>query len=42
MRRPGFTPVGLPPTDHQGEHNIPPDDENEDHGGDLPQVPLQA
>ena len=37
-----FTPVGLPPTDQQGEHNIPLDDENEDHGGDLPQVPLQA
>ena len=41
MHQPGFTPVGLPPTDQQGEHNTPPDDENEDHGGDLPQVPLQ-
>ena len=41
MCQPGYTPVGLPPTDHQGEHNIPPDDENEDHGGDFPQVPYQ-
>ena len=42
MHRPGFTPVGLPPADPQGEYNIPLDDEDEDHGGDLPQVPLPA
>ena len=41
MCRLGYTPVGLTPDDHQGEHNIPPDDENEDHGGDFPQIPYQ-
>ena len=41
MHRLGFTPVGLPPTDYQGEHNIPPDDENEDHGGGFPQALYQ-
>ena len=35
MRRPGYTPVGLSPDDLQGEHNRPPDDENEDYGGDY-------
>ena len=33
MHRLGFTPVGITPNDLQGEHNIPPDDENEDYGG---------
>jgi hypothetical protein len=28
MRRLGYTPVGLPSNDLQGEHNEPPDDEN--------------
>ena len=41
MCRPGYTPVGLTPDDHQGEHNIPPDDENEDHRGNFPQIPYQ-
>ena len=41
MCQPGYTPVGLTPDDHQGEHNIPPDDENEDHEGDFPQVPYR-
>ena len=31
--------MGLPPADQQGEHNIPPDDENEEHGGVLPPIP---
>jgi hypothetical protein len=40
MRRPGYTPVGLPPDDLQGEHNGPPDNENEDYGGGgLPPLP---
>jgi Reverse transcriptase (RNA-dependent DNA polymerase) len=39
MRRLGYTPVGLPPDDLQGEHNGPPDDENEDYGGGLPPIP---
>jgi hypothetical protein len=29
----GYTPMGLPPDDLQGEHNRPPDNENEDYGG---------
>jgi hypothetical protein len=39
MRRLGYTPVGLPPDDLQGEHNGPPDNENEDYGGGLPPIP---
>jgi hypothetical protein len=40
MRRLGYTPVGLPPDDLQGEHNGPPDHENEDYGGGgLPPLP---
>jgi hypothetical protein len=39
MRRLGYTPVGLPSDDLQGEHNRPPDNENEDHGGGLPPLP---
>jgi hypothetical protein len=32
MHRPGYTPVGLPPDDLQGEHNGPPDSENGERG----------
>ena len=39
MHRPGFTPVGITPDDLQGEHNIPPDDENGEDGGGLPPIP---
>jgi hypothetical protein len=39
MHRLGYTPVGLPPDDLQGEHNGPLDDENEDYGGGLPPIP---
>jgi hypothetical protein len=40
MHRLGYTPVGLPPDDLQGEHNGPLDNENEDYGGgDLPPLP---
>ena len=39
MRRPGYTPVGLTPGDLQGEHNGPPDNENEDYGSGLPPIP---
>jgi hypothetical protein len=39
MRHPGYTPVGLTSDDLQGEHNRPPDDENEDYGGGLPPIP---
>jgi Reverse transcriptase (RNA-dependent DNA polymerase) len=40
MHRLGYTPVGLPPDDLQGEHNRPLDNENEDYGGgDLPPLP---
>ena len=35
----GYTPVGLTPDDLQGEHNGPPDNENEDYGGGLPPIP---
>lgn len=40
MRRPGYTPVGIPPVDQQGEYNIPPEDENDDRGGggDVPNI----
>jgi hypothetical protein len=38
MRRVGYTPVGLPPDDLQGEHNRPPDNENGEHGGGLPPI----
>ena len=31
--------MGLTPGDLQGEHNGPPDDENEDYGGGLPPIP---
>jgi hypothetical protein len=40
MRRVGYTPVGLPPDDLQGEHNGPPDNENGEHGGGLPPIPV--
>jgi hypothetical protein len=40
MRRPGYTPVGLPPDDLQGEHNGPPDSENGGHGSGLPPIPV--
>jgi hypothetical protein len=36
----GYTPVGLPPDDLQGEHNGPPDDENGEYGGGLPPIPV--
>jgi hypothetical protein len=36
----GYTSVGLPPDDLQGEHNGPPDSENGDHGGELPPIPV--
>jgi hypothetical protein len=40
MHCPGYTPVGLPPDDLQGEHNGPLDYENEDYGGGgLPPLP---
>jgi hypothetical protein len=39
MHHPGYTPVGLTPGDLQGEHNRPPDNENEDYGGGLPLLP---
>jgi hypothetical protein len=40
MRCLGYTPVGLPPDDLQGEHNGPLDNENEDYGGgSLPPLP---
>jgi hypothetical protein len=42
MHHPSYTPVGLPPDDLQGEHNGPPDNENEDYGGGaLPPLLLQ-
>ena len=41
MHQPGFTPVGITLIDLQGEHNIPPDNENEDHGGGLPSILYQ-
>jgi hypothetical protein len=31
----GYTPVGLPPDDLQGEHNRPLDSENGEHGGEF-------
>jgi hypothetical protein len=37
----GYTPVGLPPDDLQGEHNGPPDSENGEHGGGLPPIPVR-
>jgi hypothetical protein len=40
MRCLGYTPVGLPPDDLQGEHNGPPDDENGKYGGGLPPIPV--
>ena len=39
MRHSGYTPVGLTPDDHQGEHNNPPDNENGENGGGLPPIP---
>ena len=36
---PGFTPVGITPDDLQGEHNMPPDDENGENGGGLLLIP---
>ena len=41
MCHPDYTPVGLPPDDLQGEHNGPPDDENEDYRSGLPPIPYQ-
>jgi hypothetical protein len=41
MRCLGYTPVGLPPDDLQGEHNGPPDDENGEYGGGLPPIPVR-
>jgi hypothetical protein len=38
MHHLGYTPVGLPPDDLQGEHNGPPDDENGKYGGGLPPI----
>jgi Reverse transcriptase (RNA-dependent DNA polymerase) len=40
MRRLGYTPVGLPPDDLQGEHNGPLDDENGEYGNGLPPIPV--
>jgi hypothetical protein len=40
MRHLGYTPVGLPPDDLQGEHNGPLDDENGGYGGGLPLIPV--
>jgi hypothetical protein len=40
MCRLGYTPVGLPPDDLQGELNGPPDDENGGYGGGLPPIPV--
>ena len=44
MHQPGYTPVADPPVGQQGEYNVPPDDENEEFGGDgngcdLPPIP---
>jgi hypothetical protein len=36
----GYTPVGLPSDDLQGEHNGPLDDENGDYGGGFPPIPM--
>jgi hypothetical protein len=41
MCHPGYTPVGLPPDDLQGEHNRPLDGENGEHGGGLPPIPVR-
>jgi hypothetical protein len=35
-----YTPVGLPPDDLQGEHNGPLNNENGEHGGGLPPIPV--
>jgi hypothetical protein len=40
MRCLGYTPVGLPLDDLQGEHNGPPDDKNGEHGDGLPPIPV--
>jgi hypothetical protein len=40
MRHVGYTHVGLPPDDLQGEHNGPPNNENGEHGGGLPPIPV--
>jgi hypothetical protein len=40
MRHPGYTPVGLPSDDLQGEHNEPLDSENGEHGGELQRIPV--
>jgi hypothetical protein len=40
MRHLGYTPVGLSPDDLQGEHNRPLDNENGEHGGGLPPIPV--
>jgi hypothetical protein len=37
MHHLGYTPVGLPPDDLQGEHN---NDENGEYGGGLPPIPV--
>jgi hypothetical protein len=36
----GYTPVGLPPDDLQGEYNGPPNNENGEYGGGLPPIPV--
>jgi hypothetical protein len=40
MHHLGYTPVGLPPDDLQGEHNRPPYNENGEYGGGLPPIPI--
>ena len=40
MHHLGYTPVGLPPDNLQGEHNGPLDDENSGNGGGLPPIPV--
>ena len=40
MRCLGYIPSQIP-DEEMGEYNIPPDDENEEHGGmDLPDLPM--
>jgi hypothetical protein len=41
MHHLGYTPVGLPPDDLQGEHNGPPDSENGEHRGGSPSIPVE-
>ena len=39
MHHPGYAPVGLPSDGLQGENNRPPDNENEENRGGLPDIP---